>query len=229
MDNKEINKPSDITSQSETNIKRPTVEDFAIVDAEGKPNSTLLELLDVLGLQHDGSLENIVSTTQEKFFQRRPDGQRKERWELDEVMPEFRGQVMPILGKLGMLDEIPPVNDQYDHVLIPGALVTRVRTRVNYLANLWEKGLRFKEINFLGGERPLAESGRETPEILLDHNNQELPFREDWQSPQELPTTELGMMQFVWNQADLPKDLRKTEVKWINAPMKSNPSGGRTT
>jgi len=42
MDNKEINKP-DITSRPETNIKRPTVEDFAIVDAEGKPNSTLLK------------------------------------------------------------------------------------------------------------------------------------------------------------------------------------------
>ena len=134
---------------------------------------------------------------------------------------------MPILGKLGMLDEIPPINDLYDHVLIPGALVTRVRTRLKYLIDLWQKGLRFKEINFLRGERPLAESGRETPEALLDNNNQELPFREGWQPPQELPTTELEMMKLVWDQADLPQGLRHSQVKWINAPMKPNPSGGR--
>ena len=91
MDKKEISKP-DITFQPEDNIKKITVEDFAIVDAEGKPNSTLLELLGVLELPHDGTLNSIVSVTQEKFFQRRPDGQRKERWELDEVMPEFRRQ-----------------------------------------------------------------------------------------------------------------------------------------
>lgn len=229
MDKKEVQQSNERQVeilQQESSIKKITIEDFPIVSPEGKPNSTLLELLHVLELTHDGTLDSIVSITQQKFFQRRPDGIRKERWEIDEVMPEFRGQVMPFLGKLGMLDEIPPANDEYDHVLIPGALVTRVRTRVKYVADLYQKGLKFKTINFLGGERPLADSGRETQDVLLDHNNKELPFREGWKPPFELPTTELGMMQLVWDQADLPSGLRRAEIRWINAPMKPNPSGG---
>lgn len=214
------------TFGSEQTSNKPVVERFPIVNSEGKPSANLIELLQVLKLPHDGTLNSIVSITQEKFFQTRSDGQRKERWELDEVMPEFRGQVMPVLDRLGMLAEIAPSSDRYDYALMPGALVTRVRTRLKYLSDLWEKAVRSHKLVFLGSERPLAESRRET-EILLDPNNQELPFRAEWQPPQELPTTELGMMQLVWDQANLPKDLRQVNTEWINAPMKSDPSGGR--
>ncbi len=198
-----------------------------VVDKEGNPTLPVIELLNILQLPHDRTLKSIVEITQQKFFQRDKEGQRKERWELEELMPEFRMEVIPVLDQLGMLREIPPSTTHYDGALMFGDLVTRVRTRLAYLKDLWKKGVRFDELIFLGGERPLAESGKETPDILYNRLNRDLPFRRDWQANFEIPTTELGMMQLVWDQADLPQDLRNVRVRWINAPMKPNPKGGK--
>ncbi len=218
----ELHNNPNATSEHES-----TISQYRVVDKEGNPTPPVIKLLDILQLPHDGTLDGIVAITQEKFFQRNQEGQRKERWELEEVMPEFRIEAIPVLDRLGMLREIPPSNNQYDGALMFGALVTRVRTRLAYLKELWKKGVRFNELIFLGGERPLAESGRETPDILYNRLNRDLPIRRDWKPQSEVPTTELGMMELVWDQADLPEDLRNVKIKWINAPMKPNPKGGR--
>ena len=76
--------------------KMPTIENYPAVNSEGKPSSIILRMMDVLELPNDGTLKNIVDITQEKFFQKKPDGQRKERWEIEEVVPHLREDVMPI-------------------------------------------------------------------------------------------------------------------------------------
>ncbi len=207
--------------------KKSLIEECAIVSPQGKPNAALLEVLKVLELLHDGTLNSIVAITQKKFLQTSPDGQRRERWELEEIMPEFRKKLMPHLDKLGMVDEIPPSKEKYDGVFMLGELVLGVRERLSYLSRLWEKGTRFDKIIFLGGERPLMDSGRETPKTLLDRNNKELPIREDWLPPNALPTTEFGMMKLVWDQAKLPQGLKEVKVEFVNAPLIYNPKTGR--
>lgn len=204
----------------------PTIENFAIVNPEGKPNSTILQMMDVLELPHNGTLKNIVDITQEKFFQKHPDGQRKERWEIDEVIPRLREQALPILDKLGMLKEFFPSERKYDSVLMLGATLTSVRKRLSYLGDLWENSIRFDKIVFLGGERAL-EPTKENPTVLFDSNNKDLLVRNDWQIPEKIPTTELEMMQMVWDQAKLPSSMKKIKTEWIDAPLKPNPVGGK--
>jgi len=204
--------------------KMPTIENYPAVNSEGKPSSIILRMMDVLELPNDGTLKNIVDITQEKFFQKKPDGQRKERWEIEEVVPHLREDVMPILDKLGMLKEFFPSEKKYDSALILGALTPSVRKRLNYLGDLWENGIRFDKIVFLGGERPL-EPTKESPGILFDRKNEELLIRVDWQPPKEMPKTELEMMRMVWDQAKLPREMKKIRTQWIDAPMKPNSAG----
>jgi hypothetical protein len=206
------------------NSKIPTVENFPIVNREGKPSPAVLQMMDVLELPHDGTLNSVVKITQEKFFQRKSDGQRKERWEIDEVIPHLREKAMPVFDKLGMLKEFFPSERKYESALMLGALLPSIRKRLNYLGDLWENGIRFDKIVFLGGERPL-EITRENQDALLDKNNPDLLTENDWQAPEKLPTTELEMMKFVWNQGKLPHDLKQIQTQWINAPLKSNSTG----
>src|SRR3989338_1920251 len=112
-----------MTRQERLEPKRTTIENYAIVNPEGKPSSAILEMMEVLGLRHNSTLKSIVDITQEKFFQKKADGQRKERWEIDEVVPHLRQQVMPILDKLGMLKEFAPTENRHDNALMLGALV----------------------------------------------------------------------------------------------------------
>lgn len=202
----------------------PTIENYAIVNSEGKPNSAILKMMDVLELPHDGTLKSIVNITQEKFFQKKSGGQRKERWEIEEVLPHLKEETMPVLDKLGMLKEFFPSERKYDSALMLGELLPSVRKRLNYLGDLWENGIRFDKIVFLGGERPL-EVTKENPTVLFDRNNKDLLVRNDWQIPEKIPATELEMMHLVWDQAKLPDKMRKIKTEWINAQLKENPTG----
>lgn len=215
-----------MSNKEKSEGKIPTIRDYAIVSPEGKLNPSILEIMNVLELPHDGALESIVNITQEKFIQKKPDGQRKERWEIEEVLPHLKKEAMPILDKLGMLKEFFPSGEKYDSVLMFGALLPSVRKRLNYLIDLWENGVRFDKIVFLGGERPLIEE-KESRDMLYDKKNKDMLVRGDWQVPEKKPTNELEMMQLVWNQARLPDDMRKISTEWINAPLKPNPTGGK--
>lgn len=221
-----MNKEREVSKAIENKTIKNTIKDYGIVNQEGKPAPAAFELLDILQLPHNKTLSGVVENTQKKFFQKKEDGQRKERWELEEVMPEFKNQIMPKLDQLGMLQEFSPSKKNYSGALVLGGFITRARSRISSLKELWEKGVRVNEVIFLGGERPLAESGKETTKELFDRTNTELPIRKDWQEPLGAPTTELGMMKLVWDQADLPEDLKNLKSTWINAPMKLNPKGG---
>lgn len=226
-----------------------------IVDPKGQPTKNLLELLSLLGVENDGSLAGIVRATQERFFQRHEDGRAKERWELDEIVPDtpvaasreiteeraqtLRERCMDILNELRLLDKVPPCWKSYDYALLLGGLVTRVRGRLVHLAKLWSNGcpemriayIRPEAMVFLGGERPLLPD-KESMEVLLDSNNGVLPFRKGWTFSGDEPRTELEMMQLVWDQADIPNEMRELPVTWVNAQMKTDPddpTGKRTT
>ena len=47
-----------------------------------------------------------------------------------------------------------------------------------------------------------------------------MKIRSDWKPPQTLPKTESEMIKFVWDQSDIPQELReKVKVYFIVAPM----------
>ncbi len=103
-------------------------------------------------------------------------------------------------------------------------MVHRVRSRLKYLIELWEKGVRFGSINVLAGQRPL-DPNLESPEILLDKNNMMLPFKDDWQLTGDLPTTEAGAAKLVFDQSVLPAAWNDLAITFIDTPMQETGTG----
>jgi hypothetical protein len=71
----------------------------------------------------------------------------------------------------------------------------------------------------LSSERRLEE--RET-KALINPTNSPLKIRQDWNKPIKLPQTENEMIQLVWEQSEIPNDMRQIKVNFINAPMKQS-------
>lgn len=185
----------------------------SLVTIDNTPNPALLELLQICRIEHDGSLEDIVKKTREAWKQ-----QGKERWEMEPIPGLQKKEIFDCLDRLHLLDEIPSPIQKFDYAFVQGALLGRVRMRIAYLIKQWERGVRFDKIVLLGGERPIHEQFESEAE-LLDRENRFLPFSEDWEFSGEFPKTEAEMMHFVYEQADLPKEMRKIPVEYVNAPM----------
>lgn len=186
-----------------------------------QPSHALLQLLDFLDLQHDGTLQGIVDVTQKKWLR----AQNKERWEIDEQSSANLSQeIYLLLDELGMFRECVPSNLNYDCAVVFGATLPTFRQRLAYLVKQWKEGVRFKSIVFLCGLRPLQHS-KETSFDLLDENNGVLPFRSDWAKPKNLPQNEAEMAKFVFDQAELPDQLRRLPVDYIATLDQPNADG----
>lgn len=195
-------------------------KETSILDNQGNPSETLLVLLDELNVKHDGTLKSIVEVTQKEWL--RASG--KERWDMQEKYQDKREVLFSYFKKLGLIDQIKPRSKKYDYALMLGATLPRVRDRLSYLANLWDDGVRFNKIIFLGGQRPL-EDKFENKEKLLDTNNPYLPFASNWSLNGELPKTETEMMKFVFDQSNLPEEMKKLDIVFVDAPMKQKEDG----
>jgi len=190
-----------------------------ILDSKGNPSTGLLDLLATTNIQHDGTLVEIVRSTQfpqDEGGWLRTSG--KERWEVKEISPEKREQLMTMFDKLFVIQEIEPAGIYYDYAVILGATVHRVRSRLQYLVELWKKGVRFGCIVVLVGQRPL-DSGLESPEELLNENNTMFPFKHGWQLTDDLPTTETGMAKLVFAQSPLPAEWDNLSIIFVDTPM----------
>jgi len=190
-----------------------------ILGSDGNPSLGLLDLLSATDIQHDGTLAGIVKATQ---FSQDEGGwlrtQGKERWEVKEVFSEKREQLMAMFGKLGVIQEKEPVSMCYDYAVIFGAIVHRVRSRLQHLVELWKKGVRFGSIVVLTGQRPL-DPNLESPKELLNKNNTMFPFKHEWQLTGNLPTTETGMAKLVFEQSPLPVEWDNFSILFIDTPM----------
>ena len=192
-----------------------------ILAKDGLPTIALDNLCAYFHLDHNGTLKGMVDCTQTVWL-RKPG---EERWDMEQKYEEQKDEVLPLLGHLGVLTEVKPQRVEYDYALLLGALVTRVRTRLAVLADLWRQGVRFKQIVVLTGARPLQKD-RESLAALCDVTNEQLPIQEGWQFVGTAPTTEAGMMKLIYEQAALPQGMRQVPVKYINTPMQPTDDGG---
>jgi hypothetical protein len=184
-----------------------------------EPRDNLLQLLRIVGMPEDTeTLEKINTWAQANLLRD------KERWnEQTQRFEVFKEKLMPLLKALGFIEEVSPSFQKYDAAAIHGGLFPRVRLRLYDLIEQWKKGIRFKELYFLGGERPL-EPEYESETILFEDKDSLLKIRKDWKKPEKLPQTESEMMQMVWEQSEIPQDMRKEiTVHFVNAPMKEDP------
>ncbi len=156
--------------------------------------------LDPQELSHLGSVLGIaegsdfISETQKRWL--RPSGQ--ERWEMSELSAEQRAFVLEWGKQHDLFAEWKPTLSSYDAALVLGATTCRMQMRLDYLKELCNEGVRFGEIVWLTGERP------------LDHRIDR---------PLEGCATESDAARFIWQTTDLPEEMRQLPVLFVAVPM----------
>lgn len=163
---------------------------------------TVCELITALGLPACSDLKSCVDVTQKEFL--RATG--KELWEIKDPKMLLSDVVMPFMHTLGFVDERYPQQQQYEYVVVIGATVASMRHRLALLADYWQKGIRFKHIVLLAGQRPLDQ--KKELDLLISEGV----------ASEALPTTEYEAILHVFKEAVLPIDLRAVPVTVANAP-----------
>ena len=133
----------------------------------------------------------------------------KERWEAEDPYASRKEELMPLFEQIGAIAERKPELKEYDYALIMGGLYRRVADRTAYASELWQKGIRFKEIVLLGSERGL--NPKEEPVSHFFDFNYQTPL-------DEIPKTEYDMMQFVYANTGMPLEMLQTKLTPINTP-----------
>lgn len=193
---------------------------FALFDEEYAPRPKTLQLLSLLGMpenqERPPKLTEIDKWAQKHLL--RVGG----RW--DPQTPRFdplRKPILELLNEIGFIQPVSPSFDQFDGAIVLGAHACAFRERLAFLKQSWQSGVRFQRIYLLGCMRPLLTDDLETSEKLLTSKFPSLPIREDWVPPMELPKTECEMLGLVWDQSELPDEMRNgVEVTILGAPMK---------
>lgn len=177
------------------------------------PSFALLEILDVYGIHHDGSWEDIVKGTQKQWL--RKEG--KERWDVES---RSERDYYALFSKINMTETKMAEASWYNYAVILGSTVQKVRARLFFLKKEWERGVRFQSIVFLTGDRPLNKD-IENEKELIDPASSPFPFRKDWVFQGTLPRNETEMMRMVFDQLDMPFDLRHTELIIVDTPQRN--------
>lgn len=193
-----------------------------LFDENQKPRMKLLKLLELVGMDPlDESQKTIVQINNWAQSHLLRQG---ERWDKQTTkFEDLKSKINPLLTDLGFIEEVPPHFTTYQGAIVHGALLPTLRLRLDYLVKQWNQGIRFTHLYFLGGERPL-EPQYENKNTFAHEEKSLLKIKSDWNLSTKLPKTETEMMQLVWEQSEIPEDMRtKVEVYFINAPMKKDP------
>lgn len=204
---------------SSLSVNSKPIDSFFSIPEE---KNALLELLKIVGMEQknaEPTLSEINAFAQANLIRK------GERWEAQtDRFERLKPQLFPLLTQLGFIDSAAPLYSEYEGAIVYGALLPRVRVRLQYLIDQWENGVRFNHIYFLGGERPLQKE-IETEQALLTEDL--LKFKKDWKNPAQIPQTETEMMRLVWEQTEIPEEMKQVQVHFINAPMKIDPKNGQ--
>lgn len=165
---------------------------IAFADVQISPS--LVALLELTGVDNDGTYDSILEQTQKKWL--RPTG--KERWQIADVDAEKRFFIIELAQKLGFIEEIRPQGRDYEYGVVLGGTVGKMEERFNYLIQLWKEGVRFKQIVFLTGMRPLD------PAVEMIQENCK---------------NESEASRMIWKNASIPNQIRQLAVTFIEVPM----------
>lgn len=139
---------------------------------------------------------DIIAETQKQWL--RQAGQ--ERWDLKELSSDQKQFVLTWASEEGFFTAWQPIDSFYDKALILGATTGHMQMRLDFLKQLWEEGVRFREVVWLTGERPLV------PRVdqLTDRcsNESEAAF-------------------ILWQETEMPEEMRKLPAVFISVPMKN--------
>ncbi len=185
-----------------------SVSEEPLFDTKGNlVNKGLEKLLKITGQSHDGTLDSIISETQNKETGWIRSG---ERWDKqkERFTPEHLQEIVTFSKKLGYLEEKVPSKKQYDRALVLGAASVRIKSRLNYLIDLWKRGIRFDKIVMLGSTRTL-----DTPES--DALLKPIVIEKGYEA------NEKGLMEYIYNhEVNIPEGMKSVPVIWVKAEGK---------
>jgi hypothetical protein len=154
--------------------------------------AALNELFTATGIPIDAE---IVSETQKRWL-RKPG---LERWEVAELPSHEKELILRLAKQHGLFDAWRPLLTLYDKAFILGATTSRMELRLDFLKQLWNEGVRFKEVVWLTGDRPLDKR----VDGLMDRCS-----------------TESEAARLIWQEAHLPDKMRALPVVFVAVPMK---------
>ncbi len=170
----------------------------AILTEDGQLKFELIQVMGLAGMQPlSCTIDKINDWAQEHFLRT---GERSD--EQDAKFESLKSRVKPLLAEMGLVHASRPSLQEYQGAIVHGSTLQRVRLRLNYLIEQWNQGVRFNQIYFLTGARPL---------------NQQTESMDDLFNP---PKTEYDMVRMVWEKTEMPEMLRAVPVEFILAPMK---------
>lgn len=138
---------------------------------------------------------DIVAETQKRWL-RKPN---QERWEVTELSPDQRHFVLNWATEQGLYTRWKPALTSYDKALILGATTSRMQMRLDHLVQLWNEGIRFDQIVWLTGDRPLDSR----VDAHLDRCS-----------------NESEAARLLWEETPLPDEMRALPVVFVAVPMK---------
>lgn len=119
----------------------------------------LLEKLLILGDVKEKNLQDIVAKTQANWIVIRQGQGGLERRDLvdGEKQKAIARKVFDLSERLGLFSPYSPENNHYDYAICLGAFFDTSKKRLERLISLWNEGIRFDSLVFLGGDRLLRE------------------------------------------------------------------------
>ncbi len=160
---------------------------------QSTPTPALRQLLDVFDLSDQNDLQSIVEATQKHWLQTG-----KERWEFAQRDEDKRDLLIPIFKDLKIIDTIDACSINYDYALIYGATYSSVIKRMRHLVSQFHRGVRFKQVILLTGQRYLKFSEKE----------KHLPYQ-----------TETEMMLSLWKTMAIPEAMRSLPFVLVDTPQ----------
>ena len=162
-------------------------------------------MFDLMGIAHDYSLKSMVRATQQKWLQ-----PCKERWHFDPKEEHRMSYIFPFLQKIGCVDAVYANEKYYDYALVLGGYYTRILLRLKHLTEQWEKGVRFRRLVFLTGER------------FLDPHTEAPLF------PLTSKQTEADLMLHLWEKNFTSSTLKQLPFTLVDAPGRTDKEGNCT-
>lgn len=195
-------------------------------DRDGNPRPLLLQLLKLVGMgsldKSETAIVQINRWAQDHLLRV------GERWDFQtRKFERLTPQLAPLLEKLGFIKGSSPHFREYEGALLQSGRYKKVCSRLSYLAEKWEEGVRFLSLYFLTSERPLREE-QEGREVVMGDPTFLSKMQKGWTSPDKWPATEGDMMKLLWEKMDIPLSMRQQiKVIFICAPMKKEKKHGR--
>ncbi len=163
-----------------------------VIDESGAPHPALLELCELVEVPQEKNLDRLAEACVKAWRQT------GERWSFENRLEERRNEILPLIDRLEMLRPIHAKQKRYQYGVILGGLASSVKLRIDFLKEEFNKGVRFDALVFLTGERTL-------------HPEKEREYL-------TVARTETELMLKIWEQEELPQELRDLRLIVIDAP-----------